>query len=152
MPQLKLHRNRDEQIIEVLSGNPYLTLKEVGHEYGISKQRVQQIWKRERGTTPNRRPLVSVICSVCGEVYTQKYRNAHYENATHGVGEFNYIRNNTIVKLYVEDKLSTIQIAKIYNIVPSRVNYILHIKGVIMRRKWVKHTKNPNLRTQKIET
>lgn len=129
MPSPEPMIERNAAIVAALEANPLLTLQAVGDQYGITRERVRQIYKR--ATKRNRRPR---ICRICGA--SIPYRVSKRQHATlvgHGLNEWQYRRNREWEELY-EDGLSTVQIARIYGTSASAVGAQLNRYGRVKMR------------------
>lgn len=126
---------RDAAIVTALNDDPYLTLETVAMRYGITRERVRQIYVLRGGhQSARRRPLrrdQPKMCRACGDTYIGDL-DAHCRIAGHGPGETQYLRNREWVHLY-EDGLSSVQIGRIYGQAPSYVGSTLLRYGITKR-------------------
>lgn len=127
---------RDTVIVTMLRADPNLRLEDVGALYGLTRERVRQIWFRTTGTSARRRPNTGVaprVCTTCGETYPIGKSQAHFQGAQHGQGERHYKRNREWVRLYTEEHLSSVQIGRLYHRNASYVGSILRKHNVAIR-------------------
>lgn len=127
---------RDLIIVEALDSDPYLTLQAVGDQYGVSRQRIEQIYIKAKGhrrgiLRPLKKDLPST-CAACGQQYQPGHSADHYAETGHRPGEVQYKRNDAIVELYL-DGLSSVQIGRIYGLAASYIGTILRRRGVTAR-------------------
>ena len=136
MPDSTPRPERNAAIVAALDADPYLTLQAVGDKYGLTRERVRQIYKKATmGRSRDRRPLASRRCRICGQRYPRSSVSGaeHAAQAGHGVKEYRYRRNREWEQLY-EDGLSSVQIARIYGTSPTAVVAQLHRSGRVQLR------------------
>jgi DNA-binding CsgD family transcriptional regulator len=111
-----------------------LTLQETGAQFGLSRQRVQQVLG-EHGY-PTRRPPQGIVCATCGQRYPRGDSKAHRATPEHrrmisrpGQTEKFPERNQDIVRRYLAGE-RTQDIAERYGIVQPSIYTIVRRHGV----------------------
>lgn len=69
---------RDEKLLNARKDDPTRTLESLGKEFGITRERVRQIFKQYKVPTRHITPSVQVFCNYCSETTT---RNLSKQNA-----------------------------------------------------------------------
>lgn len=122
---------RDQEIVSRFLGGTRPIL--IAAHFGISRERVRQILKRELGITRHRYKRYNVPCPVCSEPYTQGQYRAHARAAHHAFTPATEAKRKAVAALYLSGSTGT-NIAVALDLYVSDVYRMLDISGIPRRK------------------
>lgn len=131
-----------------------LTLKQIGHLYGISRERVRQIaesYALAQGLSAPERPARAPrlpVCKKCGQAYPNGSYAEHLAEAGHkrpGKDEQYPERTDAIVSDYLAG-MRTSEIREKYGVRAPAIYYALRLRGVAKNRGGGKYVRSPEWR------